>query len=258
MHRFVALSLWAGLCLAQAPADSSNQPPAAVDEALRARITQFFQYHVDGKFRQAEALIAEDSKDYFYSANKPRYLNFEIKSVEYSEEFTRAKALVLCEMYVVVPGFAEKPLKVPIGGTWKLVDGQWYWYVDPESVRMTPMGKSVAPTNPSSGAPSAAPVIPTADQMKSIFTMVKADKEVVTLKVGDSEQVTITNTAPGPMSISLLGSLHGVDVKLDHMDLKAGEKSVLSLRARDGAKPGTLSIQVEQTNQVIPIRVNIE
>ncbi len=32
---------------------------------------EFYQYHVDSKFRKAEELVADDSKDGFYAANKP-------------------------------------------------------------------------------------------------------------------------------------------------------------------------------------------
>jgi hypothetical protein len=49
-----------------------------------------------------------------------------------------------------------------------------------------------------------------------------------------------------------------VEVKLDRTALKAGEKAVLTVRAGDNAKSGVLSIQVTQTNQVIPIQVTIE
>src|SRR5690242_243224 len=100
MLRFVSV-LWlcAGLCLAQT---SSGKPPAGVDEALRARINQFFQFMVDAKYRQAEALVAEDSKDLYYDGQKPRFLNYELKSIEYSDEFTRAKATLMCETLVAV------------------------------------------------------------------------------------------------------------------------------------------------------------
>jgi hypothetical protein len=83
------------------------------------------------------------------------------------------------------------------------------------------------------------------------------DKESVSLKAGESEQVTITNSAPGIVNISLVGSVPGVEVKLDRTALNAGGKAMLALRAGNGAKPGTLSIQVEQTNQIIPIQVAI-
>jgi hypothetical protein len=60
------------------------------------------------------------------------------------------------------------------------------------------------------------------------------------------------------MNISLTGSIPGVEVKLDRTVLKAGEKAVLTVQAGDDAKSGVLSIQVMQTNQVIPIHVAIE
>jgi hypothetical protein len=240
-------------CFAQDPADLFNRPPADVDQALRARISEFYQDHVDGKFRQAEALVAEDTKDFFYSGNKPKYLSFEIRRIDYSEGYTRAKATVLCEQYVLMPGFADKPLKVPVPSLWKLVDGQWYWYVDPESLRHSPFGKMT----PGTVGGSTDIKIPKLEEMKFIFTQVKADKTAVSLKAGESDQVTISNSAQGPMSISIMGAPPGVEVKLDRMDLKSGEKALLTFRAGADAKPGILSIRVEQTNQVIPIQVSI-
>lgn len=41
-----------------------------VNQALRARIAEFYQEQVGGKFRHAEALVAEETKDYFYSASQ--------------------------------------------------------------------------------------------------------------------------------------------------------------------------------------------
>lgn len=260
MYRFIALSLLTGLCFAQAPA--ADPPPSATDEALRARIRDFYQLHVDGKFRQAEALVAEESKDAYYQAPKTQYLKFEIKNITWSENFTRAKAVVACTGLVVALGFADKPRELPITSTWKLENGNWYWYLDPDTVITTPFGKSrskpPAPGDVAAVSSTSKISIPTPDQMKFIFTQLKADKEMVTLKAGQSAEVTLTNTAAGPMSIALQGAIVGVDVKLDRLDLKAGEKAVLSMRAKDGAQSGTLSIQVEQTNQIIPIRVNIE
>lgn len=259
MYRFVVLSLWAGVCLAQPPAAPSDAPPPAVDQALRARINEFYQDHVDGKFRQAEALVAEDTKDYYYSLRKPKYQTYEIAVIEYSDGFTRARATVRCEMYVMMPGFEGKPLKVPVSSTWKIVDGQWYWYVE-QQVHQTPFG----PMRPGATKPADgnAPAIPSSEQMQSLSkqlrTLVKADKTAVTLKPGASDHITITNTATGPMTLSIQGSVPGVDVQIDHLDLKPGGNAVLNLRARDAAKSGTISVLVEQTNQVIPIQINIQ
>ena len=255
MFRSILLALFATGSFAQNAADLFNKPPADLDQALRARITEFYDLHVKGEFRKAEALVAEDSKDIFYSSNKTKYLSFEIDRIDYSDNFTRAKATVLCEQNIMLPGFMGTPMKVPIPSTWKLVDDTWYWYVDPESLRMTPFGK-MTPGNAHGPASPSIPAIPTT-LPDFIYKQVKADKASVTLKVGESEQVTITNSAPGAMNISLTGSVPGVEVKLDRTILKTGEKAVLTVRAGDSAKSGILSIQVEQTNQVIPIQVAI-
>ena len=253
MVRPLALFVCSAYCFAQAPADLFNKPPADVDRALRARISEFYQDHVDGKFRQADSLVAEETKDFYFASNKPKYLSFEIQRIDYSEGFTRAKATILCEQYVMMPGFANKPLKVPTPSTWKLVDGQWYWYVDQNELRKTPFGTM----QPGPGTPSGLPAVPSGKALAFIFTQVKADKSVVSLKPGIEEQVTITNGAQGQVSLELTGKVPGVEVKLDRMNLAAGEKAILRLRASNDAQPGVLSLRVEQTNQVIPIQVKI-
>ena len=256
MLRFTLLAVFAVGSFAQNAGDAFNKPPADVDEALRARITEFFDLHVKGEFRKAEALVAEDTQDLYYSSSKTKYVSFEIGRIDYSENFTRAKATVLCEQYIMLPGFLGKPMKIPIPSTWKLVDGTWYWYVDPESLRMTPFGK-MNPGTARESAPKTIPAIPTTVP-DYIYEQVKADKASVSLKVGESEQVTVTNSAPGTMNISVTGSLPGVEVKLDRTVLNTGEKAVLTFQASNEAQSGVLSIQVEQTNQVIPIQVAIK
>jgi hypothetical protein len=256
MLRFTLLAVFAVGSFAQNAGDAFNKPPADVDEALRARITEFFDLHVKGEFRKAEALVAEDTQDLYYSSSKTKYVSFEIGRIDYSENFTRAKATVLCEQYIMLPGFLGKPMKIPIPSTWKLVDGTWYWYVDPESLRMTPFGK-MNPGTARESAPKTIPAIPTTVP-DYIYQQVKADKASVSLKVGESEQVTVTNSAPGTMNISVTGSLPGVEVKLDRTVLNTGEKAVLTFQASNEAQSGVLSIQVEQTNQVIPIQVAIK
>src|SRR6516164_2005091 len=168
MVRPLALFVCSAYCFAQAPADLFNKPPADVDRALRARISEFYQDHVDGKFRQADSLVAEETKDFYFASNKPKYLSFEIQRIDYSEGFTRAKATVLCEQYVMIPGFTDKPMKVPTPSTWKLVDGEWYWYIDPDSLNETPFGKMKAGPGDSSGPRS----LPNAQDMNTIFKQV--------------------------------------------------------------------------------------
>src|SRR5438067_607794 len=175
MLRPIVLALAAASLLPAQADNPFNRPPEGVDQALRARITEFYQLHVKGDFRHAEALVAEDTKDFFYTHNKPQYLSFEISRIDYSENFTRAKATVVCEQYVMMPGFSDKPMKVPTPSTWKVADGKWYWYVDPESLRVTPWGKMTPGKTPATGGAPALPPIPSSADF--LFTQVKLDKQ---------------------------------------------------------------------------------
>lgn len=55
----------AALWLVPAAAIAQTTPPAPpeVDQALRSRVTEFFQNFVDKKFRQAINLVADDTQD---------------------------------------------------------------------------------------------------------------------------------------------------------------------------------------------------
>jgi hypothetical protein len=257
MFRFAAILMMTVCAWAQAPSPGGEKPPAAVDEALRARIKEFYHYFETQEFRKAEKLVAEESQDFFYNHNKPTYLSTEIQSITYSDHFTRAKAITLCEQYMMFPGFAARPMKVPTTSTWKIVDGQWFWYVDQEERGKTPFGVM----KDTAGAPGAAPgslpaSIPTTPDFAMNF--VKAETKSVTLKPGGSVQVSIANTARGLMNIAVEDQPAGVEAKLDRTQLLAGEKAVLSIKADTKAKPGTIAIRVRQTSELIPIAVAIQ
>ena len=140
MLRSALVLLCAAACPAQTPKVTAK-PPAGVDEALRARVQEFFQYHVTGEFRKAEALVAEDTKELFYNRNKPRYLQFvEIARIDYAENFTKATATVVVVSPEMIPGFAGGPPTIPIPSTWKIENGRWCWYLEPEAFLRTPFG----------------------------------------------------------------------------------------------------------------------
>ena len=140
MLRFTLIPWCAVVCLAQ-PAKEPPKPPADVDAALRARVLEFFQYHVTGEFRKAEALVAEDSKDLFYNRNKPRYIKVvDIARIDYEPDFQKAVAIVNVVSPQLIPGWDEGPPTLPIPTNWKLENGKWCWYLEPESLLRTPFG----------------------------------------------------------------------------------------------------------------------
>ena len=257
MHRFALFALFAASAFAQPNDPFKAKPPADVDAALRARVLEFFDLHVKGEFRKAEALVAEDTKDFFYTRNKPKYLSCDLSRIDYSENFTKANAVMVCEMYIMMPGFTDHPMKVPTPSAWKLIDGKWYWWVDQDALRNTPWGMMTPGAYPTKGAAAPPPSLASLPTADSVFKQIQLDKSSVRLKAGDSAEVTISNGAPGLTSLSLPAALPGVEAKLDRPLLQAGGKAILTLRAAKGAKSGVLNVQVEQTMQLLPIQITI-
>jgi hypothetical protein len=254
MFRLAVVACLAGAAWAQAPGETI---PPGVDEALRARMREFYHYFEVDQPRKAEKLIAEDSQDFFYSHNKPHYLSTEIQSISYSDHFTRARALVLCEQFIMQPGFAGKAMKVPTSSTWKLVDGQWYWYVDPEDLHRTPFGV-MTDRGPAAGAgtkPGLPDSIPTTPDFA--LNLVKVEPASLQLKPGGEAQVTIRNTARGPYNLRIEEKPAGIEATLSRDLLLAGEKATLTVKAAAGAKPGRIALRVVQSNELIPIAISL-
>ena len=254
MFRSVLPLVLAAAALAQTPSDLFTRPPKALDDSLRARIKEFYQAHVDGKPRAAEKLVADDTKDFYYQANKPKYFSFEIARIDYSEEFTKAKAIILCEQVLLAPGFAGKPVKVPTPSYWKLVDGQWFWYVDLAVINRTPFG-TIKPAE--GGAPSV-PNIPTEAEAVALLAKVKAEPSGIQLEAGKTATVELHNAAAGVVMLSFFGELpSGVDAIFDQVELTSGARTHLRVRAAEGARPqGTIRVRISPTNQIIPIQIS--
>ena len=260
MQRVIGTLICASALLAQSPADLFEKAPPHIDQVLRERINKFYQAHVDGKPRLAGPYVAEDTRDFFYEAAKPRYYGFSIIRIDYSENFTKAKATILSKQRIMVPGFAEKPMDVPIPSYWKIVDGQWYWYVDQAMLRQSPFG----PLKPGPGDPSTAPTpsLAAGPDVQSLWSKVKADKSSVQLRKNDKAagQVTIASQMPGSVTLSLEhAKVAGFEATLDRTELKPGEKATVSLRASSAIeKPLVLRVVIQPTNQVIPIEVTVQ
>jgi hypothetical protein len=252
MYRIVLFASLAAAAFAQDPADLFNRAPADVEQALRARITEFYRYHVTGEHRKAEALVADDTKDYFYDGNKPHYISFEIGKIDYSDGYTKAKALVVVKMAVMLPGFNGKVMDIPSASYWKLIDGKWYWYLDAAMRNASPMGEMKPGPPRADGAPPM-PVI--AASTEELFAQVKADKAEVEVKAGSPDQIAITNGMIGPISLAVQGKIEGIEAAFDRAEIKPGEKATLTVKAADGAKAGVLTVLVQQTGQKIPIQV---
>jgi hypothetical protein len=260
--RTAPVFLLASSAMAQNAAQVFAKAPPEVDEALRARITKFYQAQVDGKARQAEDVVAEDSKDFFYNMAKPKFLSFEIRDITYSDNFTKAKVMMVVETYVMMPGFEGKPMKVPGGTFWKIENGQWCWYIPPDVLNATPFGTM----KPSNGAPGGLPDLKNAPTVASLGKQVQADKlHAALLAAGPptSDKITIHNAMPGSVRIELRhADVRGLEIKADRTEIPAGENAVVSFHyvPGNGYPPRTLNVDVavEPINTVLHFLVTFD
>lgn len=269
MSRACLLLFLTSVAFAQKPTDASEKAPPKVEAALRARVSKFYQYEVDGKFRQAEPLVAEESKDFFYAANKPRYSGFSIKRVEFFDDFTRATVVVLVNRLVPIPGFEGQAVPGAVPSHWKLEKGAWCWYADASDTRALPFPSTV-PKIGNMPTPASIPVsggagggaAPSLPPMPNMTALVLADKATVELKSAgpSSAQVTLVNRLRTPVTLVARDpNVAGLSVKLDRANLKTGEKAILEVQSSGSgpapAEPVNITVVVRQTNQIIPIKV---
>lgn len=142
------------------PSRPSNEAPPEVDAALRARVSQFFQFEVQGKFNQALQLVAEDTKDAFVGSAKPTYTGFTMNTILYSDDFTKASVMVLVDRMLPIQGFMGHPLPTKVFSRWKLENGQWCYYVDPEKDMNSSPFRQFAPPGMAPKKAGAFPPIP--------------------------------------------------------------------------------------------------
>jgi len=249
------------------PASAASTAPPEVDAALRARVTRFFQLEVEGKFSKALDLVAADTKDLFIGSSKPTYRSFELKSIEYYDNNTKAEVMMLVTRLLPIEGFMGHPLPTKMTSRWKVENGQWCYFVDPEKdMPATPFGRLGMPGSrlPTGGAPGQPPaaILPTV-KPPSRQMLLTTNKTEVKIKTSgpSSERVLINN--PSRVALGLTVSdpkIAGLTVKLDKLTMRPGEKAVLSIESAGKdplpKKPILVVVRVRQTNQVIPITVN--
>jgi hypothetical protein len=253
----------------KSPPQSSAQAPPEVDAALRARITQFYQFEVDGKYNQALQLVAEDTKDLFVGSSKPTYQSFTIQSIRYSGDFTTAEVMLMVNRLLPIQGFMGHPIPTKMTSRWKLENGQWCFYVDPQrDLPSTPFGAFAPPgmglpsggTPGPSGTPRPLPPMPATPANPSLLI---AEKSSVQLKASgpSSAQVAFSNPTTWNIGIALSDpKVAGLTVKLDTLMVRPGQRAILSIQSSGVVQtpktPITIMLTVKQTNQRIPIKVS--
>jgi hypothetical protein len=192
MRRLSWLLLVLVTCLFAAPQDPFRSAPPEEEEALKARVDGFYALFQQGKLREAEAFVAEESRDVFYNAPKARIFAYEIRNIEFNPEISEAKVLVAVD---TLTPLSSQPLKQPLQSDWKRIDGEWYLYlaaVQAGDTYQTPAGPMRF--NQATGAAGAPPTAFKPPNLASMQTMYEVNNRNLRFSSGAKEPVTQTVT----------------------------------------------------------------
>jgi hypothetical protein len=252
---------------------------AEVEQELRARVTAFYQIFVDGSPRKGEAFVAEDTKDFYYNAQKLHFASFRIDKVTFTDGLNYA--------IVKVVGRAERRMAsqsvmmdVPQDTHWKIENGQWVWTYHAEDYCLTPMCGANPPLPSGTEGPIAPPKNLSPEEMKRLQDeLVRAqtlqgamavEPEMLKMKTDQtsSVQVTFTNPSPGYVTVALSGPMvRGLTWKWDTVQVPGRAKAVVTLHydpsdqsgpsdAWTAKGPIEFQVVVSPNNKLLPFTVN--
>ncbi len=265
------------LASGQDNSDLFEKAPAPIDEALRARVTQFYNAYTSGKFKEAYVLVADDSQDAFLASSKDTMKSCEILRIRYLENFTSADVVEGCKGDWVYHG-VKTPTSFPLTSHWKIIDGQWFWhYVKPTMIPspFSPTGFIAVPSDP---APADAvtkprPAIPAnpIEAARGILAKVQLDKTAVKLRGYETskDELHITNEMPGQISLSIDPiAFPGLKITPGKTTLQAHEQTTILFEYRldDAAiecgecakrvkSTLTAQVHIQPTGQLFPITI---
>lgn len=253
--------LLTALVSAQSPADLFSKAPPEIDNALRERMTKFYQAHVDGKFRIADQMVSEDSKDIFFEADKRRCRSFEIVKITYAENFTRAKAVVTCDTEVLLPPKGLMRVTMPVASAWRNESGTWFWYVESRD-NVSPFGAMKA------GEGDGAVQIPKGPSAEDVRKMIEVSESEfrVSPDEGLTREIKVTNNMPGTVQLTL-EPVKATDIvaSFDRKELKPKESATLTVqftpdktRRRTPRTSEEVHFSVMPTNQKMFVRFFFE
>jgi hypothetical protein len=260
-----ALVLLPLMLLAQAPGQ------AEAEKTLRARVTEFLQYHVDGNFRKAYDMVATDTQEDYFNTGKVQIKGFTIDDVQFSDNFTKASVRTTISRTMMVTG-QEFPVMMPSTITWKIENNKWVWYKVQATSNASPFGPSALPSALGIAPTTAAdPGLPKdfndktiSDAARSILQQVSVDKNEVTLesdKVSEAK-IVLHNGMTGSVQAEVsMPQIPGLTAKLEQSIVRAAGNVTLVLRYEPGGQraprdPVNVQLSVQPLSQLFTIRVN--
>jgi hypothetical protein len=255
-----------------------NQAPPHVDKALRERVEVFYQFHQDKKFRQADQLVHEDSKDIFFAGDKLAFRGFKIVGITYEENYSRAKVVIDADTDFFFPGFGQMQVNRPVLSFWKIDQNVWWWYVtpfDPNVGKDSPFNTMFKNTDkdgkPQPAGPNPNVQILGAPQSMEDFkraiaelkNKVTVDKNEVTLPSHEAAEaeIVVSNLWDNAVHLSVdAPELAGLTLRIDKPLLAAGQKARLTIVSKPETKGAKASMRalltVEEISKVVPIEIH--
>ena len=248
-------------------------PAEQAEVALRGRVTEFLQYHVDGNFRKAYDMVADDTKDDYFNSGKAQLESFKIDDVKLDDSFTKATVTATLSKMMMIAGQVI-PMTAPSKTTWKIENGKWVWYNNAKGDLANPMAVGLprppAPATPpidsnsNSGLPKNFDDKTIAAAAQSILQQVGVDRRQVTLATNrvSEDKVVFHNGMPGSVQLELSGSdIPGFSAKIDQPYVRAGGDVPVVFRYEPADPAGrkdpiTVQLVVQPLNQAFMIQVN--
>ncbi len=258
---------------AQDPSDLFDKAPGPIDEALRARVGEFYQAFIAGKFRDAYKLVDDESQDAFMASDKNTYKSCETLKISYSDNFTKARVLESCQGEFRFHGDRFET-KIPLTTNWIVVDGKWYWHFVKPTTAPSPFSPTgfvnIPQDQPTNTGNINIPKDPVAEA-RNILSKVQLDKTEIYLKGYETskDELHVRNEMPGGVIVNVdTVTQPGVKVRIAKPELGPHEETPIyfeynvddaSISCGECAKriKGTMTVQVRitPTNQVFPIKI---
>jgi hypothetical protein len=245
--------------------DLFSKAPPDVDAALRARVKEFYSLQVESKFRAAEKLVCEDSKDAYFDAGKRAWKSFEVVRVNYEPGFRSALVLtnLTGEMVTVQ---AKLTSLIPMTSVWKRDGESWCLHIPPPPKEVqTPFGVSKPSgetANPAVLGTAAAVIADPRRLMAEIEKQVQVSRTDMKLKSAElsSDEIEIRNGTAGPLEVSFIApDFAGLKITLAPKKIPAGESGRVRLEytPKDkNIKPVyNFTLTIDPLQRQVPVRV---
>lgn len=191
-----------------ASAQLTREAPDELASSLTERVSAFYRDFQNGQFRHAESFVDEESKELYYNVRKTRIMGHEIKGYTWADDFRSVRVMVTA--LTILPMMGSKPLPVPVGSEWNLIDGDWFMHLTaPEERKSTPFGDiNLAEITSGNGAAIGLPQGgTTAPSIAALRRMVSFDRTSVSFPAATTEPIThviaVTSRAPEGFDVTL-------------------------------------------------------